>query len=246
MIKITKHIPNTITSMNLLCGALGVVSCTVFHRMDLAFYFMIGGACCDFCDGLSARALGAYSPMGKELDSLADMISFGLLPSLMLFMSMYLLHGAECWQIWVPLLVAVFSGLRLAKFNIDERQASSFIGLATPACAMICGSLAYYMHVCPDSAFSAAFQGLWAIPALSIALALLLVSEIPMFSMKIHKGEGMNRDMKLRIVFIGTMVCSFAMVAVAGLNWSLCVFISFIGYIIINMVGAIFVRGDKK
>lgn len=242
MIKITKFIPDTITSMNLTCGVLGVIACMVFHRMDLAFYLMLGGAVCDFFDGLSARALDAYSPLGKELDSLADLISFGLLPSVMLFMTMYLEHGALQWQVWVPLVIAVFSGIRLAKFNTDERQTSSFIGLATPACAIICGSLAYFIFVCPLAQFSQFCTGLWFIPAMSVALALLLVSEIPMFSMKIHKGEGMNLQMKLRIIFLGTIVCSYAMVAVAGLNWSMCVFISFIAYIIINISSAIFVR----
>ena len=80
---ITKHIPNTITSMNLLCGALGVIF-AFKGSLDMAFYMMLAGAVCDFCDGLSARALKAYSPMGKELDSLADLITFGLLPSIML------------------------------------------------------------------------------------------------------------------------------------------------------------------
>lgn len=242
MIKITKFIPDTITSMNLTCGVLGVISCTVFHRMDIAFYLMLAGAVCDFCDGLSARALDAYSPLGKELDSLADLISFGLLPSIMLFMTLFLEFGPQQWQVWVPLVIAVFSGVRLAKFNTDERQTSSFIGLATPACAMICGSLAYNMCVCPDSTISQACNNLWVIPAMSIILSLLLVSEIPMFSMKIHKGESMNLAMKLRIAFAGAVIFSAVMVAVAGLNWSICVLFSFIAYIIINIISAIFVR----
>lgn len=239
---IKNRIPNTITSMNLACGALGVLACCVFHRIDLAFYLMIAGACCDFCDGLSARALGAYSPMGKELDSLADMISFGLLPSVMLFMTMYMQHGSSNFLVFVPMLIAVFSGLRLAKFNTDERQTSSFIGLATPSCAMICGSLAYYMAATPDTPFTLACHNIWVIPAISIVLCLLLVSEIPMFSMKIHKGEGMNRDMKLRIIFLGSIVCACTAVAVAGLNWSMCVLVSFIAYIVINTVSAILQR----
>lgn len=242
MIKITKYIPDTITSINLACGVLGVVACTVFHRMDLAFYLMLAGAVCDFCDGLSARALDAYSPMGKELDSMADMISFGLLPSMMLFITMYLKHGASCPAVFVPLVIAVFSGLRLAKFNVDERQASSFIGLATPACAMICGSLAYCMAALPDSAFTAVCHNIWAIPVVSVVLSLLLVSEIPMFSMKIHKGEGMSRDMILRFIFGAAVVITVIVVAVMGWNWSIIVFASFISYILINIVSAISVR----
>lgn len=228
--------------MNVACGILGVVSCTVFQRMDLAFYLMLGGAVCDFCDGLSARALDAYSPMGKELDSLADMISFGLLPALMLFMTMFREHGTESLLVFVPLLIGVFSGLRLAKFNVDDRQTKSFIGLATPSCAMICGSLAYYMNAV-DDALTSFCGNIWVIPVLSIVLSLLLVCEIPMFSMKIHKGEAWDRDMTLRTVFLGTTLCAFTMVLTAGLNWSLVVFISFAAYIVINMISAIFVRG---
>ena len=83
---IKKHIPNTITLMNLLCGVIGVMAAIV-GRTDLAFLLMLAAALFDFCDGLAARLLGAYSPVGKELDSLADMVSFGVLPSVMLFYS---------------------------------------------------------------------------------------------------------------------------------------------------------------
>lgn len=242
MTKLTKHIPNTITSMNLACGALGVVACTVFHRMDLAFYLMLAGSLCDFCDGLSARALGAYSPMGKELDSLADMVSFGLLPSVMMFMTLYLSDSGSGVMTFIPLLIAVFSGLRLAKFNIDERQTSSFIGLATPSCAMICGSLTYFMDACPDSVFSEACLDFCLLPLLSLVLSGLLVSEIPMFSMKIHKGEGLSKDMILRIVFAVASLASAGIVLSMKWNWSLIVFISFIAYILINIISAIFVR----
>ena len=85
--RITKHIPNTITSMNLLCGALGVIF-TFQGALHIAFYLMLAAAVCDFLDGLAARLLKAYSPMGKELDSLADLITFGLLPSIMLYKCM--------------------------------------------------------------------------------------------------------------------------------------------------------------
>ena len=138
--RIVKHIPNTITSTNLLCGVLGVI-CTLKGSLDTAFILMLAAAVCDFCDGLAARLLKAYSELGKQLDSLADMVSFGVLPSLMMYSLMVQAQG-DSWICYVPLLIAVFSALRLAKFNIDERQSDSFIGLATPACAIICGSFA--------------------------------------------------------------------------------------------------------
>ena len=141
---ITRHIPNTITSMNLLCGVLGVI-CVFSGESDTAFLLMLLAAVCDFFDGFSARALKAYSAIGKELDSLADLVSFGLLPSLMLYRMMTVLSPEAGLLCYLPLLIVVASALRLAKFNTDDRQSENFLGLATPACAMICGSMTYYI-----------------------------------------------------------------------------------------------------
>ena len=131
---IIRHIPNTITSMNLLCGVLGVIA-SLNGRLELGFELMILAAVFDFCDGLAARLLKAYSEIGKELDSLADDVSFGVLPAVML----YQISGTDILILkYLPLVLAAFSALRLAKFNLDERQHDSFIGLPTPAAAMIC------------------------------------------------------------------------------------------------------------
>ena len=170
---IVKHIPNTITSMNLLCGVLGVI-CTFKGSYDTAFIWMLAAAACDFCDGLSARLLKAYSDLGKELDSLADMVSFGVLPALMMNRIMSDFHGDSIIT-FIPLIIAVFSALRLAKFNIDERQSDNFIGLATPACAMICGSFAYYVTKDPTSVLYTWAGGRFFIPAGSVILSLLLI-----------------------------------------------------------------------
>lgn len=228
---IRKYIPNSITSINLLCGTVGTVLALNGH-VQAAFLFMLGGALADFCDGLSARLLGAYSPMGKELDSLADQVTFGVLPSVMMWKVTTDACGFGSITAWCWLMVAVFSGLRLAKFNIDTRQSTSFIGLPTPACAMICGSAAYFLSF-KGMAFAAGFVGsLWiiAVPAL---LCFLLVSEIPMFSMKIHKGESLGWR---RAAFFGFGVAALIVVAVLGLNWSLAVFAAFIAYIVINLI----------
>ena len=139
--KLFKHIPNTITSMNLLCGALGVIF-TFRGALDIAFYLMLTAAVCDFFDGFSARLLKAYSPVGKELDSLADNISFGLLPAMM-FHRRLIEGGVTGIVSYIPLIICVFAAIRLAKFNVDERQSENFLGLATPACALWCGSLIY-------------------------------------------------------------------------------------------------------
>ena len=130
-------IPNTITSLNLLCGSIAVFLATQ-NAFLWAFVFILAGAFFDFFDGLSARLLKAPSPIGIQLDSLADDITFGLAPAMMLFCWLRPILG---WWAGLALIMAAFSALRLAKFNVDERQHDSFIGLATPANAIFWGGL---------------------------------------------------------------------------------------------------------
>lgn len=229
---LVRHIPNGITSMNVLSGSMGVVF-ALQGRPDIAFPLMLAAALFDFCDGLAARLLGAYSPIGKELDSLADMVSFGLLPSVLLLKTMQM-HGVEGWVSFLPLFLAVMSALRLAKFNVDERQGSDFIGVATPTAAMICGSLSYFIFAQPDS-FVACWAGtVWFLPAVAVVLGLLLVSEIPMFGMKVAKGHKLL-DTK-RIVFLVLAVAAIVFTLATGLNWSLAVLLVFVLYILENLV----------
>lgn len=220
--------------MNLLCGVLGVIF-TMNSRFDIAFYMMLAAAVCDFCDGLSARILNAYSELGKELDSLADMVSFGVLPALMTYKLMNGIHG-DTILCYTPLLIAVFSALRLAKFNIDERQSDNFIGLATPACAMICGSFAYYISNDPTSVLYNWASTRFFIPAGSLVLCLLLVSEIPMFSMKFKKNVKAGTPIqKQRIGFAGVITVICVLTVLLGLNWSFIVMLTFVSYIIMNI-----------
>ena len=238
--RITKHIPNTITSMNLLCGALGVIF-TFQGALHIAFYLMLAAAVCDFFDGFAARLLKAYSPMGKELDSLADLVSFGLLPSMM-FHRRLVEGGMTGFVAYIPLIICVFSALRLAKFNVDDRQTENFLGLPTPACAMWCGSLVF---AADHGVMSMAnlLHDTYLIPIASVLLALLLVSEIPMFSFKIKKGSPYNR---IRICFVG-MIAFFAIVTFAlKINWSYIVLITFTAYIMLNVLTALFTRRATK
>lgn len=233
---IVKNIPNTITSLNLLSGIAGIL-CAFSGRLDVSFLLMLAAAVFDFFDGFAARALGAYSPMGKELDSLADSVSFGLLPSLMLHRLMVVLSGETSVWCYIPLSIALFSVLRLAKFNVDERQSENFIGLATPASAMICGSLTYYLLHQTDSYMVAWAQGHVFIPVLSIVLSVLMVSEIPMFSMKFKKGISKDSPLyRQRISFAGTVVVAAVLVMTLGLNWSMIVLLSFVAYIVMNLL----------
>lgn len=235
---IRKHIPNFITSLNIACGVLGVMF--VFEgRVDIAFPLMLLAAVFDFCDGLAARALHAYSPMGKELDSLCDCVSFGVLPAVMLYGLMKSIVIPGGWFCWIPLLIAVFSALRLAKFNIDEEQAHSFKGLATPVCAMLCGSLSYYIAFEPASWLALACSNPAVVPVFSIILCALLVCRIPMFSLKFSKED--SKDLKIkRISFIAESVIIIAAVLIIGANWSLAAFLCCLLYIVKNIIYCIF------
>ena len=239
MNRIIKQIPNTITSMNLLCGALGVIA-AFKGWMDTAFYLMLAGAVCDFCDGLAARVLKAYSPMGKELDSLADLITFGFLPSIMLYRCMDFYHPRE-WFCYIPLIIVVFSALRLAKFNVDDRQSENFIGLATPACALICGSFAYISQFDINNIVGVFTESKWLIPVCSGVLSLLLVSEIPMFSMKFKKDAPSSLKWT-RYTFITVAVVALAVTLIMGQHFSHAILFIFITYILMNIVSSIFKR----
>ena len=226
-----KHIPNTITSMNLLAGIMGVIF-TLEGRLEWAFALMILAAVFDFCDGLAARLLGAYSPIGGELDSLADLVSFGVLPALMLYKVMPV--DAPAILRYIPLFVAVMSAVRLAKFNVDTRQTLDFLGLPTPSCAMVCGSLACFLQA---GGGLPAGAGVWLLDAIAILLGLLLVSEVPMFGMKIKKGHKLL-DPK-RIAFLILAAAALLAVVLLRQHWSLAVLAVFFIYVVENLILAV-------
>lgn len=180
-----RNIPNTLTCCNLFSGC--IASCMAFQGNYVwAFVFIIIGAAFDFFDGMVARLLHVSSPIGKELDSLADDITFGLAPAAIAFALFQEVHYPDFIQILRPVLpytaflVTVFSGLRLAKFNIDTRQTSSFIGMPTPANALFWGSLVTGEHAFLTSPhFNAVY-----LFVLVVVMSLLLVAELPMFSLK--------------------------------------------------------------
>lgn len=183
--QLKKHIPNTITCCNLLSGCVSAMF--AFEGMYLpAFVCIIVGAVFDFFDGLTARALKVSSPIGKELDSLADVITFGLAPAVMVFSWLRectdanLCISAASIAPFSAFLLVAFSALRLAKFNVDERQTSSFIGLPTPANALFWGALVLGSH----DAIVAHPYGWALVIALVMLFSWLLVAEIPMFSLK--------------------------------------------------------------
>lgn len=213
---ITRHIPNTVTCCNLLSGCVAIV---MAHQgcYQAALGFIVLGAIFDFFDGLLARALKAYSPLGKELDSLADDVTFGVAPAMMVFSLMHEV-ALPAWLApvagllpYAAFLIAAFSALRLAKFNIDTRQTTSFIGLPTPANALFWGSLIVGAH---DFLVADTLAFLYLI-ILVLLTSWLLVAEIPMFSLKFKNLSW--HDNKVQFIFLLGCIPLVLFLQLAGL-----------------------------
>jgi len=207
-----KLIPNLLTISNLICGCIALYF--TFHNNLVFAAYLIGlSAMFDFMDGAVARLLKVSGPMGRELDSLADMVSFGVVPGSVVF---HLLEASTLSSYsFVALLIPALSAYRLAKFNIDERQVDGFIGLNTPANTLFFISFPLISHFQPDH-----FLNSWiAIPELLIVLTILMsfamVSEIPLFAFK-FKNLSFS-DNKLRFSFIGLSVVLLVMLQFAAI-----------------------------
>lgn len=211
-----KSLPNGLTCCNLICGGVAVVY-ALKGDPDTAFLFIILGAVFDFFDGFAARMLKVSSPIGKELDSLADDITFGLAPAAIAFTMLKAsrvpqsLIGAQEIYPYVAFVMAAFSALRLAKFNLDERQTSSFIGLPTPANALFWGAMACSMN--PDL-LSTEFAA-YAIIALVFVSSALLVCEIPMFALKFKNFSW--KDNKVRYIFLAVSLALIIAFNIGGI-----------------------------
>ena len=209
---IKKHIPNTITCCNLFSGCIATYW-ALQGAWDVALLFIVIGAVFDFFDGLSARLLGVSSAIGKELDSLADDITFGLAPSAIIFD--FLKSGAEHlpWHYlpFAAFVMAAFSALRLAKFNLDERQAMGFIGLPTPANALFWGALI----VGAGDVLASSPYCYYAVLIGMFISCYLLVAEIPMFALKFkHWGWKGN---EIKYIFLLVCIPLLAFLGISGL-----------------------------
>lgn len=202
--KITKHIPNAITCLNLFSGSCAVYF--AFHgNYTAALLAILIAGVFDFLDGFAARAFNAYSPMGKELDSLADVISFGMAPGIIAFSLLEQSYLPD-WVKFAAFIIPAFSALRLAKFNIDESQTTSFIGLPTPANAIFWAGMSY------------SFSGLliaqpFIILSAIVVLSYLLVSKLPMFALKFKSTSWAQN--KMQYIFLSGCI---ALLIVFGLD----------------------------
>lgn len=207
-----RHIPNLLTSLNVLSGSLACVM-ALNNYFYLAAYCILAGAIFDFFDGFAARLLQVHSSIGKELDSLADVISFGLAPTFLVFqylnfiVNLYPTNPLLKYLPYISFLIVIFSALRLAKFNVDERQSSSFIGLPTPANAL------FWISFCSTLIQSRLeIQKFSLIPTsiLVIILSLLLTAEIPMFSLKITSFKWKGNELRYFLIVVTIVAITFA------------------------------------
>jgi CDP-diacylglycerol--serine O-phosphatidyltransferase len=235
-IKIKKYIPNTITSLNLLAGCISV-ALTFEGYITYAVYMIFIAAVFDFLDGMSARLLNAYSIVGKELDSLADVVSFGVAPSMIMFHMMKLslfgtlhlpplqvLSFSQVFFLMVPFIIAILSGVRLAKFNVDERQTENFIGLAVPANALFFVSLYLVSIISTNHILLDLLSNKLVLSVIIILFSLLLVSEFPMFSLK-FKSLGF-RGNQIRYIFIVLSVILLILLQTVALPLIILLYIS--------------------
>ncbi len=209
------HLPNLITSLNLLTGVLGIIWIFQENANDALVFIIIAGIL-DFLDGFVARLLKVQSPIGKELDSLADMISFSALPAVFLFV--HLQNQSFAAAPYVALLIAPFSAMRLAKFNVDNQQSDKFIGLPTPANAIFITSLSLFNPNLPE----------WTWIALAIISSLLLVAPIEMIALK-FKTYGFREN----FFRYSLIVLSVTVVVVFGIKG---VFFVIPGYILLSVI----------
>ncbi len=218
---IKNNIPNTITCLNLLSGCLATTF--AFHYDEqwgclygyqVAFIFIGLATIFDFCDGLSARLLHAYSLLGKELDSLSDLVSFGLAPAALVYNMMHA-NDAGFWA-YLAFLIPVFGALRLAKFNIDDRQTTSFIGLPIPANAIFwIGWVAWNM----DNFY----VGHPLMVVLIVVFSLLMVSRMRMFSLKVKTLEWRSNVRRYALIIGAVMFV--VLQQVAGLAWTVLLYL---------------------
>lgn len=214
---IARHIPNFLTCCNLVCGCMGIVFVTS-GNLNAGAYFVWVACVFDFFDGFAARVLKVSSPIGKELDSLADVVSFGVLPSMVMY-SMLKDATVSEYLPYLAFSIAVFSALRLAIFNLDETQSDSFKGLPTPANALFITSLPLLTGIIAIALFEP-----WIVCVIIVMSSYLLVSGIPLFALKFKNFSW--RENKIRFTFLILSVALLATLRIAAIPLIILLYIS--------------------
>ncbi len=223
---IIRNIPNSITCLNIasgvmaiLCAFRGTEPMWGLDGYSWCWIFIGLAALADFCDGFAARLLHAYSSLGKELDSLCDLVSFGVAPAVLMFMTMSDM-GLQDWTPWLVFIIPVCGALRLARFNIDDRQHFSFIGLPIPANAIFWIG---YSALCLQGNDSFT-QWYWFLPVI-LAESWLMVSPVKFFSLK-FKTYGWKGN-RWRWLMAATAILPVAIMGVPGLLWTIVVYLGY-------------------
>ena len=208
---IKSHIPNTITLLNLLSGVVGIIWVLNGNIVSGA-YFIILAAIFDFFDGFAARLLNVQGELGKQLDSLADLVSFGVLPGMILF-QMAKVETDIVWLPYLTLIVPMLSAMRLAKFNLDTRQSDRFIGLPTPANALFISTLPYFSIEWP-------WIGTWLtspffLIGIAWTFAILLLAELPLIALKFKSYSLSANKFRYGLLAIGlTLILLFGLAGI--------------------------------
>jgi len=229
-LKIKSHIPNSVTLLNLLSGIVGIVWVLDGHILSGAWFILLS-AFLDFIDGFAARILKVQGELGKQLDSLADLVSFGVLPGFILF-AMVKTNSQIDWLPYFTLMLPLFSALRLAKFNLDTRQSDRFIGVPTPATALFVSTLPYFAIQWPK--IGTVITSPFFLIAISFTLSILLISEIPLIALK-FKSYGFSKNI-FRYTLIAISLLLFFWLNLAGVPL---IILSYIGLSIVeNRIGS--------
>jgi len=213
-----RHLPNALTCGNLFCGCIGILFAVQYSTVTAA-YFVWAACVFDFFDGFAARALNYSSPIGKELDSLADMVSFGVLPAITVF-SLIESQTFNSFFSYSAFLLAIFSALRLAKFNIDERQKESFIGLPVPANALFITGLIFL-----PAPFDQVTLSVPILIAITLLFSFLLVSPLELFALKFKNYTW--ADNKIRFTFLIVSVLLLALFKAGAIPLIILLYVAF-------------------
>lgn len=220
---IKKHIPNFITLLNLFSGCIALVY-AVNMDFEMAFFFVSLGIFLDFFDGFFARLFKVSSPLGLQLDSLADMVTSGLVPGTVMFLMLnqYTLE-TDNWIAYLGFIITLGSCYRLANFNIDTRQTDSFIGLPTPANALLILSLPLVLQNTGQEIIRTLLENQWFLLVITAFSAYILNAEIPLFSLKIKEFNFAKN--KLQILFLTTSVLLLVVFQFLGIGLLLLLYV---------------------
>ena len=238
-----KHLPNFLTLLNLLCGCIALVHAAEFN-FEAAFSWVCLGIFFDFFDGFFARKLGVAGPLGVQLDSLADMVTSGVVPGYVMVCMLsghafpMPIHG---FFPYLGFLITLGACYRLANFNIDIRQSDSFIGLPTPANTLFITSLPIVAHFPPDASWTVVLQQPWVLVAITLLSTWVMNAPLPLFSLKIKKFS--FSAYKLQLGFVAYSIFLLLVLKIVAVP------LIILSYVIVSVLHTFFTRtalGMKK